>query len=167
MKFFKNTLALLTLVIAGSNAMRNIPSRDLVKELNIGWNLGNALDAHCLDTLDYNKDQLASEVCWANPRATSGLFSALRKEGFNVFRIPTTWTGHFGSGPNYKISDVWMRRVKEVVEYALNTGSYAILNIHHENWNYAFSNNLENAKVILVAIWKQIAAEFAMIMMNI
>nr|AAC05164.1 1,4-beta-D-glucan-4-glucanohydrolase [Orpinomyces sp. PC-2] len=161
MKFFKNTLALLTLVIAGSNAMRNIPSKDLVKELNIGWNLGNALDAHCLDKLDYNKDQLASETCWANPKATPGLFSALKNQGFNVFRIPTTWTGHFGNGPDYKISDVWMRRVHEVVDYALNTGSYVILNIHHENWNYAFSNNLQKAKPILAAIWKQIAAEFA------
>ncbi|OUM61694.1 glycoside hydrolase family 5 protein, partial [Piromyces sp. E2] len=67
----------------------------------------------------------------------------------------------FGEGPEYKIDDVWMKRVHEVVDYALNTGSFAILNIHHENWNYAFSENLESAKEILEALWKQIAAEFA------
>jgi endoglucanase len=160
MKVF-NTLALIGLAILGSNAMRNIPSKDLIKEIKIGWNLGNSLDAHCLEDLDYSKDQLASETCWANPKSTPELFNKLNELGFNIFRIPTTWTGHFGEGPEYKISEVWMKRVHEVVDNALKTGSYAILNIHHENWNYAFAENLEKAKPILEAIWKQIATEFA------
>ncbi|ORX75146.1 cellulase-domain-containing protein [Anaeromyces robustus] len=159
MKFI-NTLALIGLAIIGSNAMQDIPSKDLVKKFNIGWNLGNTLDAHCLEFLDYSEDQTASETCWENPRATQELFNKLNSAGFDIFRIPTTWTGHFGDGPEYKIDDAWMKRVHEVVQYAINTGAYAILNIHHENWNYAFSNNLETAKVVLEAIWKQIATEF-------
>jgi len=53
-----------------------------------------------------------------------------------------------------------MKRVHEVVQYAINTGSYSILNIHHEYWNYDFYDNLDQAKIILQAIWNQIAAEF-------
>ena len=158
---FLNTLALIGFAVLGSNAMRNIPSKELIKDIKIGWNLGNTLDAHCLDKLNYAQDQTASETCWGNPKATSALFKKLNQEGFNIFRIPTTWTGHFGEGPEYKIDATWMKRVHEVVDYALDTGSYAILNIHHENWNYAFSNNLEAAKPILAALWTQIATEFA------
>ncbi|OUM70018.1 family 5 glycoside hydrolase [Piromyces sp. E2] len=160
MKFI-NTFALMSLAIAGSNAMRNISSKELVKELTIGWSLGNTLDAHCFDTLDYQKKPIDSETCWGAPKTTQALYDKLSDLGFNTFRIPTTWSGHFGSGPEYKINEQWMKRVHEVVDYALNTGGYAILNVHHETWNYAFSNNLQNAKTVLVAIWKQIAAEFA------
>ncbi|OUM63623.1 glycoside hydrolase family 5 protein [Piromyces sp. E2] len=132
----------------------------IVKDIKIGWNLGNTLDANCLEFLDYSLDQTASETCLLNPRATQEFFDKLSGFGFNIFRIPTTWTGHFGDGPDYKIDESWMKRVHEVVQYAINTGSYAILNVHHEEWNYAFSDNLESAKVILEALWKQIAAEF-------
>jgi len=54
-----------------------------------------------------------------------------------------------------------MKRVHEIVDYGYTNGAYVILNIHHETWNYAFSENLEKAETILVAIWNQIAAEFA------
>jgi len=157
---FLNTLALLCLSVMGTEAMKNISSNELVKNMKIGWNLGNTLDAQCIDSLNYSKDQTASETCWGNVKTTKALYTTLSSLGFNTFRIPTTWSGHFGSGPQYKINAVWMKRVHEVVDYALSTGGYAILNIHHETWNYAFSNNLSNAKTVLVAIWKQIATEF-------
>ncbi|KAG4090189.1 endoglucanase B [Neocallimastix lanati (nom. inval.)] len=156
-----NTLSLLGLAIIGSKAMKNISSKELVKDLTIGWSLGNTLDATCFETLDYNKNQIASETCWGNVKTTQELYYKLSDLGFNTFRIPTTWSGHFGNAPDYKINDQWMKRVHEIVDYALNTGGYAILNIHHETWNHAFQRNLESAKKILVAIWKQIAAEFA------
>jgi endoglucanase len=159
MKLF-NKLTLLCLIIMGTEAMKNISSLELVKNMKIGWNLGNTLDAQCIDSLNYSKDQTASETCWCNVKTTKALYTKLSSLGFNTFRIPTTWSGHFGSGPQYKINAIWMKRVHEVVDYALSTGGYAILNIHHETWNYAFSNNLSNAKTILVAIWKQIADEF-------
>eukprot|EP00833_Pecoramyces_ruminatium_P002510 jgi/Orpsp1_1/1176542/evm.model.c7180000057997.1 len=104
---FVNTLTLMCLAFAYSNAMKDIPSKELVKDIKIGWNL----------------DQLASETCWGNPKATPELFQKLHSLGFNTFRIPTTWTGHFGEGPEYKIDDAWMKRVHEVVDYAINTGS--------------------------------------------
>jgi len=153
-----SALTIAGLSILGTHAMS---SMELTKNMKIGWSLGNTLDANCADTLDYTKDQTASETCWGNVKTTEGLFTALMKDGFDTFRIPTTWDGHFGEGPDYKIDSAWMKRVHEVVDYAYKNGAYVILNIHHEKWNYAFANNLEKAKTILVAIWKQIAAEFA------
>ena len=152
-----NALLLAGLSIIGTHAMT---SMELTKNMKIGWSLGNTLDASC-DNLNLSADQTASETCWGNVKTTEGLFTALMKEGFDTFRIPTTWDGHFGEGPDYKINSTWMKRVHEVVDYGYKKGAYVILNIHHEKWNYAFSNNLQKAQTILVAIWKQIAAEFA------
>ncbi|OUM68196.1 glycoside hydrolase family 5 protein [Piromyces sp. E2] len=160
MKIF-NTLLLFGLAfVSYSKAMKDISSKELIKELKIGWSLGNTLDAQCLDKLNYSENQLASETCWGNVKTTPELYTKLYELGFNIFRIPTTWTGHFGDAPDYKINEVWMKRVHEVVDYALNTGGYAILNIHHETWNYAFAENVEKAKIIIRAIWTQIANEF-------
>ncbi|OUM65976.1 glycoside hydrolase family 5 protein, partial [Piromyces sp. E2] len=151
----------LTFIIIGVRAMRDISSKELVSELKIGWNLGNTLDAYCYDYIDYSKDQTASETCWGNARATQELYNKLSENGFNTFRIPITWTGHFGGAPDYKINGVWMKRVHEVVDYALNTkNGYAIIDLHHENWNHAFTKNLETAKVIIKSLWSQIAKEF-------
>eukprot|EP00833_Pecoramyces_ruminatium_P000909 jgi/Orpsp1_1/1174941/evm.model.c7180000052027.1 len=142
------------------SSIRDIPSKDLLKEMKLGWNLGNTLDAQCIDNLDYSKDQTASETCWGNPKTTEDMFKVLMDNQFNVFRIPTTWSGHFGEAPEYKIDEKWMKRVHEVVDYVYKNGAFVILNIHHETWNHAFSETLDSAKEILAAIWGQIAEEF-------
>nr|AAB69348.1 cellulase [Orpinomyces joyonii] len=128
--------------------------------MKFGWNLGNTLDAQCIGTLNYSKDQTASETCWGNPKTTEDMFKVMIDNQFNVFRIPTTWSGHFADEDGHKIDEKWMKRVHEVVDYAYNNGAFVILNIHHETWNHAFSETLETAKVILADIWNQIAEEF-------
>jgi len=159
MKFI-NTLALIGLALFGVKAMKDIPSNELIKDMKVGWSLGNTLDAHCYEQMDYSLDPTGSETCWVGVKTTQELYNKLNELGFNVFRIPTTWTGHFGDAPEYKINEEWMKRVHEIVDYAINTGSYAILNLHHETWNYAFADNLEEAKSIIKALWTQIANEF-------
>ncbi|OUM63313.1 family 5 glycoside hydrolase [Piromyces sp. E2] len=53
-----------------------------------------------------------------------------------------------------------MKRVHEIVDYPYKNGAFVILNIHHETWNHAFTETLEEGKVILEKIWSQIAEEF-------
>ncbi|ORX83950.1 endoglucanase precursor [Anaeromyces robustus] len=140
--------------------IRDISSKELIKEMNFGWSLGNTLDAECTSWLNYEKDQTASETCWGNVKTHEGIFKTLIENKFNVFRIPTTWTGHFGDAPDYKIDEKWMKRVHEIVDYAYKNGAFVILNIHHEKWNHAFSETLDTAKATLEKIWGQIAEEF-------
>ncbi|KAG4095073.1 cellulase-domain-containing protein [Neocallimastix lanati (nom. inval.)] len=85
--------------------IRDISSKELIKEMNFGWNLGNTMDAQCIEYLNYEKDQTASETCWGNPKTTEDMFKVLMDNQFNVFRIPTTWSGHFGEAPDYKIDE--------------------------------------------------------------
>jgi len=140
--------------------IRDISSKELIKEMNFGWNLGNTMDAQCIEYLNYEKDQTASETCWGNPKTTEDMFKVLIDNQFNVFRIPTTWSGHFGEAPDYKIDEKWLKRVHEVVDYPYKNGAFVILNLHHETWNHAFSETLDTAKEILEKIWSQIAEEF-------
>jgi len=144
----------------GPLTIRDISSKELIKEMIMGWNLGNTLDADCSSWMNYEKDPIGSETCWGNVKTTEGIYKALMDNQFNVFRIPTTWTGHIGEAPDYKINEEWLKRVHEIVDYPYKNGAFVILNTHHESWNHAFSETLDVAKDMLAKIWAQIAEEF-------
>jgi len=131
----------------------DISSMELVADMKIGWSLGNTLDAT-------GGIGISSEWAWGNPKTTQEMIDAILAQGFNVIRIPVTWQGHFGAAPEYKIHDVWMSRVQEVVDYAYNRGAYVILNLHHEDWHFPSEENKEAASAQLAALWTQIANHF-------
>ncbi|KAG4092356.1 hypothetical protein H8356DRAFT_1405744 [Neocallimastix lanati (nom. inval.)] len=70
------------------------------KNKKIGWNLSNMLDC-----------ETASETCWSSLC-------------FNTFRIPTTWSGHFGRGSQYKTNAIWMKTVHEIKQIASKLKKY-------------------------------------------
>jgi aryl-phospho-beta-D-glucosidase BglC (GH1 family) len=134
-----------------------------MKELGLGWNMGNQLDAI--------NNGVSSETCWGNPACTQATFNGVKAAGFTSVRIPVTWMGHIGEAPEYKIEDAWMNRVYEVVGYAEKAGLNVILNTHHdEDHGDAHWLNLANAvnsaeantqlKEEIAAVWKQIAIKF-------
>ncbi len=137
----------------GELTIADISSMELVADMKIGWSLGNTLDAT-------GGIGVSSEWAWGNPKTTQEMIDAILAKGFNVIRIPVTWQGHFGSAPEYKIHDVWISRVQEVVDYAYNKGAYVILNIHHEDWHFPSEENKEAASAQLAALWTQIANHF-------
>ena len=102
------------------------------REMGIGWNLGNNLDAHWKnpETGVYE----SNETSWGNGKATQKTFDAVRKAGFKSVRIPVSWMGHIGNAPEYRIEKAWMDRVAEVVGYAHKAGLKVIVNIHHDGF---------------------------------
>ena len=131
----------------------DISPMDLVADMKIGWNLGNSLDAT-------GGIGIMSETAWGNPKTKEAMIDAIIDAGFNVIRIPVTWDGHMGAAPEYKIHDMWLARVKEVVDYAYSKGVYVILNTHHEEWYMPDEANKEANGEQLVALWTQIAEYF-------
>lgn len=131
----------------------DISSVDLVAGMKIGWNLGNTLDAT-------GGMGIMSETSWGNPKTKQEMIDAILDAGFNVIRIPVTWDGHFGAAPEYKIHDIWLERVKEVVDYAYNKGAYVILNTHHEEWYMPTEENKVANGEQIAALWTQIAEYF-------
>ena len=139
--------------------MRDIPSTELVKEMKVGWNLGNTLDS----TITNPKGtELPSdwETAWGQPVTTKAMIDSVAAQGFNVLRVPVTWEGKFGEGPDYTIDPDWLERVNEIVDYGIDNDMFVIINVHHEEWHMPTYENEAAAQEILTALWSQIADHF-------
>src|SRR5699024_1327302 len=97
---------------------------------------------------------------WGNPVTTPEMIEKVKEGGFNIIRIPVTWNEHIGDAPHYHINEDWLNRVQGVVDYAYDLDLYVILNLHHEEWHFPSNDHLDQAKIILVKVWEQIAERF-------
>lgn len=138
---------------------------EFVSSIKIGWNLGNTLESYGGET-DYirkNKENVPEswETAWGNPLATEELVRFVKDSGFNAIRIPVSWGEHIGDAPDYKVDEKWMKRVKEVVDYAVDNDLYVILNTHHEElWALLDEEHSEEVNAKISALWTQIAERF-------
>lgn len=130
-----------------------------VKKLGVGINLGNALDA--IGLRDYKPDagELEYEVSWGNPAIDREQLQTIREAGFQTVRIPVSWGEHMDEEGN--VSEVWMSRVQEVVDMALEEDLYVVLNTHHENWMNLIPGQEADIEARLRRLWQQIAVRFA------
>ena len=130
-----------------------------MKKLGVGWNLGNTFDA----THDsFAGDEMAIESLWVGVKTTREMIAAVRAAGFGTIRIPVSWHNHVDSA--FRISERWLGRVQEVVDWALEEGLYVILNTHHDVGKAYYYPNAENAETsqrYIRTIWQQLAARFA------
>ena len=106
----------------------------LIENIRLGYNLGNTLD--CDPDLEASswwvpKSDLDWETVWGQPKTTQAIIDSIASKGFNVIRIPVTWFPHVDE--NGQVREVWMNRVKEVVDYVLTAGCYCILNVQHDS----------------------------------
>lgn len=124
---------------------------ELMKNIKIGWNLGNSLEA------------TGGETAWGNPATTLAMIDKIREMGFNAVRIPCAWDQYLSDETTYEIKSSWLSRVKEVVDYCMQNDLYAILNIHWDGgWlendiPNGYSEEVNNKQKVL---WTQIATYF-------
>lgn len=138
--------------------MRAISAFDLSKELIVGWNLGNSLEA-----LIINDGNLSgSETSWGNPAVTQQLIDSVKAAGFNAIRIPVSWSHQIEDEATFRIRQSWKERVEEVINYALNEDMYTIINIHWDGgWmDHPDYDHQDEINEKLAAFWKQIAVYF-------
>ena len=154
--------------MGGSGKTSKVPdsSVELVKDMKIGWNLGNTLDAF----EDGVRNQgVSSETCWGQPRTTREMFTGLYRSGIRTVRIPITWHNHLVDG-KYTIDPDWIARAKEIVGWALDAGLYVIINSHHDtaaipNFGYGdgyyplLDSRTESIN-FLTRVWEQAAEAF-------
>ena len=133
---------------------------DVVKNMGVGWNLGNTLDSNSGDINNMWIECFTSrtpsdyETAWRQVITTPELIKMMKDAGFNAIRLPVTWYPHMEATFNSvkyvsntqtltpwdrtndpigtKIQKAWMQRVHEVVDYVISQGMYCILNIHHD-----------------------------------
>lgn len=129
-----------------------------VHDMKIGWNLGNTFDAI---NDSFTGDELELESSWCGVKTTAEMLQDIKEAGFNSVRIPVSWHNHVDE--NWQISEAWLNRVQEVVDYAYDNGMYVILNIHHDNseeFLYPDSAHLEQSIGYVTTIWKQLGQRF-------
>jgi len=139
---------------------------DAVKNMGVGWNLGNTLDATKWgQSQGWNWPSVtAHENEWGQPTTKPELLKMMKEAGFGAIRVPVTWFQEMDS--NGKVKAEWMKRVHEVVDYVINNGMYCILNVHHDtgegedHWLYANTTCYNKVKDTYQYLWQQIAAEF-------
>lgn len=135
---------------------KNVTAKELTSNMKIGWNLGNSLDAL--------GSGMSSETAWGNPKTTKAMIDDIKAQGFNAIRIPVSWGRHTDKDGN--VDEQWMKRVKEVVDYAYKNDMYVILNSHHDNEYYDIGGCAKSDKTYkasekkMTKLWTQIANEF-------
>ncbi|WP_230684912.1 cellulase family glycosylhydrolase [Cellulomonas sp. JZ18] len=136
---------------ATARAPKQTAAQKTVAAMQPGWNLGNTLDAVGPD-----------ETAWGNPRVTEDLFDAVEDEGFNSVRIPVTFGQHQGPAPEYAVDPVFLDRVEEVVDMALDEGLYVLLDVHHDSWQWINQMPTQHDAVLAqyTALWEQLAERF-------
>ena len=100
---------------------------DAVKNMGVGWNLGNTLDSWGNTTFETPTDQ---EAWWGQPVTKPELMKMMKEAGFGAIRVPVTWYNHMDKDGN--VDAAWMKRVHETVDYVINAGLYCIVNVHHD-----------------------------------
>ena len=154
-------IAISSLAFPTSAAAAN-RAKEIVKEMGVGWNLGNTFDTININTTD----ELKYETGWGNPQTTKAMIDKVADMGFTSIRIPVSWHPHVDE--NLNISSAWLNRVKTVVDWAINDGLYVIINIHHDNdirsgkknYFYPSSTHLTTSKNYVTKIWQQVSNKF-------
>ncbi len=119
-------------VDSGNGAsIRDISAVKLVDEMGVGWNLANTFEAHSFGWQENPLLQgMEAEFHWEKIETTTELLQFAYNQGYRSIRIPVTWYCHI-IDDDYTIDPDWMARVKWVVDEAIKTGYYVILNEHH------------------------------------
>ncbi|MDQ0746461.1 endoglucanase [Streptomyces africanus] len=144
---------------ASADTAAKSSASQIVADMGAGWNLGNQLEA--------TTNGYPSETAWGQPTVTQALIDKVRAAGFKTIRIPVSYLGYIGPGPNYTINASWLNRVQEVVNYAYNRGLHVLINMHGDgyksvngSWLICDSPSQATIKAKYEKSWQQIANRF-------
>ena len=133
---------------------KNLSSVEFTKSLGLGYNWGNTMEA-------WGTGQM--ETGWGAPITTKEMFEDLKARGIDTIRLPVAWS--FRMEDNNRIYEPLANRVNEIVDMAIDSGMYVILNIHWDGgWindpNYGFTRNWDKCMKKYTDIWTQICERY-------
>lgn len=165
-KRFTTFLGLLMMLTLQSQAQDFESAKEAVKNMGVGWNLGNTLDAVNWEGADgWNWSSPSEhEQGWGQPVTKPELMKMMKEAGIGAIRVPVTWFQEMDA--DGKVNDAFMKRVHEVVDYVIDNGMYCIINVHHDtgdhdlHWLVADGSVYSSVKAKYEYLWEQIATEF-------
>ncbi|OFX61474.1 MAG: hypothetical protein A2066_00660 [Bacteroidetes bacterium GWB2_41_8] len=120
--------------------------KEAISKMKHGINLGNTLEP-------------PFEGEWGNPPTQEYMFDMYKNEGFNFVRIPVRWDKHMSTASPFKIDQIWLNRVEQIIDWGLARDLFIVVNSHHDGWikeNYA--NPVNQAR--FDSLWSQVATRF-------
>jgi len=137
----------------------NFTTQQLVEEMGLGINLGNTLES-CGSWINPN-NILNYERAWGSPTVTEAMIAGYAKAGFSSLRIPVAWSNMMQS--NYTIHPTLLNRVETIVNWTIDNGMIAMINLHWDGGWWAdlskpeyYDERMKKFK----AIWTQISEHF-------
>jgi endoglucanase len=133
--------------------------------LGNGINLGNTLEATS-DNLGSSASVSSYETAWGQPVTTEAMIKGMKNCGFDTIRIPVAWSNSMDwKNGDYTISEEYLDRVEEVVNYALDNEMFVILNDHWDSGWWAQFGSSEQSDVDEAwkhyeELWTQVADRF-------
>ena len=155
---------------SGGAAPSGMTAMDYARDMGIGMNLGNTMEAYSaadcekitytwIPTVGGNTPQ-DYETCWGAAVTTQQTIDGMRDAGFRTVRIPVFWGNMMENDGTYTINKEYIGRVREIVDYCMNDDLYAVINIHHFDEFIIRRNDLDGCKEIFTNLWTQIAEYF-------
>ena len=143
----------------------NMDSAAYMSRMGLGWNYGNSLD-QAIDTSKMSDEEKAKvnvkycETSANNLALTQKNVDTLKQYGFRNVRIPVAWSNLMDISEDkmtYTINEGYLQRVEQVINYCLNDGMYAIVNIHYDgDWWGQFGDADESVRKQAWARFRQI-----------
>ncbi|TRD12688.1 glycoside hydrolase family 5 protein [Erythrobacter insulae] len=99
-----------------------------------------------------------TENAWGGKRISAADFERIRAAGFDTIRLPVRWHTKSQNEPPYTVDAAYIKRVEQVVDWALEADLNVILNSHHFDPIY---EDPKGTSAWHGGVWKQIAARFA------
>ncbi|MCD7847024.1 MAG: cellulase family glycosylhydrolase [Oscillospiraceae bacterium] len=138
-----------------SGTSENMSTMDFVLSMGIGINLGNTMEA----TNSNGTTVRSFETAWGSPVITKDIIQGYADAGFGVIRIPVAWSNMMDD--NYNIDEAYIERVQQIVDWVLECGMKAIVNIHWDGgWWDGFSTDKNECMKKYKSIWTQISEAF-------
>lgn len=147
---------------------RDMTAAAYAKDMGVGINLGNTMEAFWEDTANETSgcmtigDNIPEnyETCWGAVPTTKACIDGYQTAGFRTVRIPVYWGNMMADDGTYTISPDYFQRVDELVEYCLEDGLYAVINIHHYDEFLIKNHEKEEVLSITEHLWTQIAEHY-------
>lgn len=140
---------------------------DLTRLMGNGTNLGNTLEACNANTGHVTDETSYYETMWGQSVTTQEMISGMKAAGFDTLRVPVAWMTNATDLPSgdSTISEAYLNRVEEVINYALNADMYVIVNDHWDGgWYGMFGSEDEQTRQAAmdayISMWTQIANRY-------
>lgn len=140
------TILLVVLFFVSIQIQAQLSVHEVNKAMGRGINLGNTLEP-------------PTEGGWNNGPVQEYYFDDYKAAGFTCVRVPIRWDLHTSKTSPYTVSEEWMNRIEQVIDWGLERDLYIVMNTHHDDW-IKTGYNLQSNRDRFDSIWSQIAVRF-------